>query len=169
MEIQLFREILFLPLDFTQNNVDGDFLAHAHERLISSRVWTSVELAWRDPAAHSIARYGEFHYFHRYIQQVLFSPFGVNGESSRVLRVYTRKEVSGARMNVYNRKRKKVEEVKLAIDRIHLFLFDVGIGILLLEASSSMPLHLSTVQTVLDVFRRVYPPLFRTAERQFRA
>lgn len=154
-DIQQFREILFWPFRF-EGNGGGDL----QKFLECSSLWHRDE-DWLkrdyrcDQARPDETAYAEFVYFHPFVQRFLYS----EDSSVSPMKVWRRDDIVGAEVQLADR---ECPIVRLSVEQVRLFWFDLrddhGVGILTLEVAATTPLPLSTVQNLLDQFRRVYPP-----------
>jgi len=70
-----------------------------------------------------------------------------------VLQLFKRTDVKEVEVVLHND-----ETLRFKVERLHLYIFDIKVAILVMEISSLKPLSLADVQDFLDQFRRVYPP-----------
>ena len=100
--------------------------------------------------------YQEFVYFHGFVQRFLF-------DEASALSLYERADVR--RLEV--RPTPTDKPISLQVDRLHLYLFDIGVATLVVETSysrkpsSASSLTLADALTLGDYTRRAYPPFFR--------
>ncbi len=102
-------------------------------------------------APDEITRYAEFVYFHPFIRRFLYG----DAKSERpVLRIFKRTGIK--KLHIVLR---EGQELEFDVDRIHLYVFDIEVAILVMEISSTNAnTELSDIQDFLDQFRRAYPP-----------
>ena len=93
--------------------------------------------------------YQEFVYFHGFVQKLLFN------NKSKALRIFKRNDIR--KLEVCLMQDRKA--IRLKIDRLHLYLFDIGVSMLVVETSSES-LTLADALTLGDHTRRVYPPFW---------
>lgn len=154
-EVKQFREILFWPFRF-----EGDGGDEMREFLDRSNLWHRDKDWLNRCYRHNQQRpaqtaYGEFVYFHPFVQRFLFS----DDPGYSPMQVWRRDDITGAAVSLRDSDQTVVE---LAVEQVRLFWFDLhdghGVGIMTLEVQARSPLPLGTVQNLLDQFRRVYPP-----------
>jgi hypothetical protein len=109
---------------------------------------------WMEGASDQV-HYAEMAYFHPFMRQFLYgvSDAGQAG-LDRSMRLFRSTQVSGLEVALASDKHPLV----LRVERLHLYLFDVGLVVLVLEVASSERLDLASVQDLLDQLRRLYPP-----------
>jgi hypothetical protein len=138
---------------------DRDFMANGlwqreHDLLMRGDNLTNV----RDSA------YAEQVYFHPFVQRFLYGETQSRQKSSTgkiaanhnssPMRLYSRKDIKTVWVNL----EEEALSIDLAVERIHFYLFDHGVAILVVEVRSKYPLALQHVEELLDRFRRAYPP-----------
>jgi hypothetical protein len=115
--------------------------------------------------------YGEFVFFHDYVQSVLFRP----PQEGAPLRLFKHRRVGHAEILLDDSRRFRV-----AVSRCNLYLFHNGVAILALELDSGRPakvhaaagedgssdLSLADVQDFVDKSRRCYAPYFKYGKAQ---
>lgn len=166
-KLQHFRQILFWPLrlippegDKTKIEKNG-FAEYMREKLsTTSANWCSQnDLYNRGTASEEITRYAELVYFHPFIQRFLYdnaSNFEGKKKHRPVLQICRRTDVSKLKITL-----REGQELKFDVDRIHLYVFDIEVAILVMEISSQTladNTNLGQIQDFLDQFRRAYPP-----------
>ena len=97
--------------------------------------------------------YQEFVYFHGFVQRFLF------GKKS-TLSLYERSDVRTLEVHLTP----DGGPIRLEVDRLHLYLFDIGVATLVVETSSESPLTLADALTLGDYTRRAYPPFWVGSE-----
>ncbi len=166
-KLQHFRQILFWPLRFIPPETDAKliekngFAEYMREKLSKDgdSVWSSQnDLYNRGTATDEITSYAELVYFHPFIQRFLYNTaenFEANKSCLPVLQICKRTDIK--RLEIILRNKEKLE---FSVDRVHLYLFDIEVSILVMEISSSQLVEtkLSTIQDFLDQFRHAYPP-----------
>jgi len=150
-KVRLFREILIWPVRIS--------MPWKKQRLDKAlALLTSNDSPWK-PIENPILRedgkdkksaYTEFVYFHPFVQKFLY------GEDSPI-RIAERKDITSVKVKLNTETESVTEIVLLEVAHIHLYLFDTQIAILVLEIKGS-DFPLSTVQSLQNQFRRVYPP-----------
>nr|WP_294516624.1 hypothetical protein [uncultured Rhodopila sp.] len=181
-ELKVFREILMWPLRLEGGSASrGEITEKAAELLEASAEWhRHKDLYDRSGAAVSKQgkqderNYAEFVYFHPFVQNFLYP---VPGGEPPALRLYYRKDVHVIALTAWNAVEQHEFAVELKVERLHLYLFELGIVVLVLEvvhdpASGSPPveldpspistrhrpsLSLHDAQAVLDKLRHAYP------------
>jgi hypothetical protein len=159
-KLQHFRKILFWPLrlirpdDKTNWEKEG-CVAYIQQQVIPmSSPWipANKNLYNRGTAADEITCYAELVYFHPFIRRFLY---GEPGSERTVLQIFKRTDVK--KMHIVLREGQTLD---FNVDRVHLYVFDIEVAILVLEISSQnlADTKLSDIQDFLDQFRRVYPP-----------
>lgn len=126
------------------------------------------------PESDHEADYGELMYFNPYVRRFLYGSSvsdptghvtGKDGKSSLPsFRLYSRQDIKKASVSLM------VDSfhcsINLIINRIHFYLFDHGVVLLVVEASVTSPLPLAQVEELLDRFRHIYPPYWETKNRE---
>lgn len=174
IQLNGFRQIMMWPLVLRLPRGDGrlsDRLEGAVCELVarlksSGSPWTEVDdlldhllpVPNRDAverAEHRAQSYGEFVYFHDYIQPILFrGPAKDKDKAVFDITLFRRTDVRGAEIRVDGR------NYYADILRCNLYLFQTGAATLAVEFDFAKPLTLAEVQTVMDRLRRCYPPYF---------
>ncbi|MFZ4702040.1 MAG: hypothetical protein ACOYMG_18500 [Candidatus Methylumidiphilus sp.] len=114
------------------------------------------------------AEYAELMFFHPFVRRFLYGsdakPGKANDKPKPAMRLFSRDDIKKCSVSLM------VEDyhcsIHLAIDRIHFYLFDHGVALLVVELSAKNPLPLVQVQELLDRFRRAYPPYWETENRE---
>lgn len=166
-KLQHFRQILFWPLRFIPPKTDtkliekNGFVEYMQEKLLKDpeSVWSSQDKLYdRGTATDEITNYAELVYFHPFIQRFLYNTaenFEGNKRCLPVLQICKRTDIKSLEIILRNK-----EKLEFSVDRVHLYLFDIEVSILVMEISSNqlVETELSTIQDFLDQFRRAYPP-----------
>lgn len=184
-----FRQILILPLTLASDGggVISTSIQAEVDRLGPETGWSEIEdhLAYLGDASDPSA-YAEFVYFHAYIQDFLYDPDdkteGGKGKK-RALRLFERKHPGDLVVEVnidgwrLGQKGSVPVTLTLPIERIHLYLFELGVAILVVEVvtresptknapvvtegkKEDVPLSLAHAQALQNALRRLYPPYF---------
>lgn len=195
-EVRLFHEILFLPLRLFPGHggLEGVAKTLKAAKRNDAHIWEEEDWFLRRDqrctrASQELERvYAEFLYFHPFVQK-LFRPTGQQPQSSRPpVRVFRCIDVYGLELT-YRFWYSKTESVKqckrqLAVERLHLYLFEPEHAVLMLEVSNRKPvetpdvtqnaegeqrdrLDLCIVMELLDRLRRLYPPYYDFRNRTF--
>lgn len=175
--VRVFRQILFLPLTLSLGAGDCETSLRTAIDEIATELgsdkseWEEIEDhlehlgSAKDPYA-----YGEFVYFHPYIQQFLFDRPEAGKDENRALRLFRRKE-RGA-LDVKFACGGQLVAIVLPVARLHLYLFDLGVAILVVElaspdfprvnvgSASEGPFTLAHLLALQNAVRRLYPPYF---------
>ena len=94
--------------------------------------------------------YQEFVYFHGFVQRFLF-------HKKSALSLFKRSDVRRLEVSLIP----DHEPIRLEGDRLHLYLFDIGVATLVVEVSTTMSLTLADALTLGDYPRRAYPPFWK--------
>ncbi len=183
--VTMFRQILILPVTLgsgTAEDIPGTIHKFARD-LEGKDGWHEVpdHLNYlRDPATlidqHA---YAEFVYFHPYIQRFLYDR---PSQQQRPLRLFRRTNTGAFDVGVRikgealgltgaDADKKVLVEISLPVDRICLYLFELGVAILVVEVGTGFdpkvtedgvkkPLSLAHAQSLQNALRRIYPPYF---------
>jgi hypothetical protein len=178
--LKVFREILMWPLRLEGGSASRSGITEAAAALLDkSDAWHRHEDLYDrgDPAADKDERnYAEFVYFHPFVQNFLYPPAAADGEAPAV-RLYRRKDVGAIAVTARNNVEKHEFAVELKVERLDLYLFELGILVLVLEVvhdpdngappvdlnPSRVParqrptLSLHDAQALLDKLRHAYP------------
>ena len=161
LQIKQFREILFWTLeipclsDSKNQKQAGDF-----ERFFANGMHWQREhdlLARSDVNAEASSRYAEFVFFHPFVQRFLYPD---QDADKPPIRLYKREDIRCVTVSLDKPDGQIC--IELAVDRIHFYLFDHGVGILVMEVSYEKHLPIGIVEDFIDCFRRAYPPYWET-------
>lgn len=186
IDLTAFRQILILPL--TLAGVQGDTAVAVQDeadRINGQHGWVEQRdhLAHLGPANDPFA-YGEFVYFHAYIQDFLYDSGG-DGKTRRPLRLFQRAtsghlifdlDVNASAIAPLDSAASAAGQTSrlratLSIERMNLYLFELGVAVLAVEVTLkdpmtvemdgvSRPLTLAHVLAMQNALRRIYPPYF---------
>lgn len=148
-----FHEILFWPLELSAKERLNEEIINAWvKRKNDGAPWRIIDPYDRGTAPKDELRYAEFLYFHPFVRQFLY-PEERKGSHLHIL---AREDVRGVEVEFgfdgYTR--------KLKIDRIHLYLFQTWVALLVVEVEAQEPLPRSEVMAFLEEFRKVYAPFW---------
>lgn len=160
-----FREILFWPLRLNVSG-SGDSSNTFNEAVTllreSGAPWFPVDSYFRGEYEHDErlreSRYAEFVYFHPFVQNFLYGNTA-HGAPSPSMRIFERTDIAVVNF-VRNGAKEDANPLKLGVERLHLYLFDLSIAILVLEVSTDN-IALELAESVLDELRRAYPPYWK--------
>ncbi len=93
--------------------------------------------------------YAEFVYFHGFVQRFLFA------KSSTAVRLFERNDIRQVKVQL----KPESEPNYLRVDRLHLYLFDIGVALFAVETSTNS-ISLGEALTLGDYTRRAYPPFW---------
>ena len=175
IQVKQFREILIWPLQIesprhcapAQNGSENWYL-ECVRHFESACGWQETDLIDRETARSKITQYAEFVYFHPFVQRFLYNTDQKDcpKKTERIpgLHVFRRGDIKkvGIKLNPVSL------DLELDVDRVHLYLFEMGVALLVVEISydadhdPSAPLSLSQAHNILDSFRRVYPPYWES-------
>jgi len=156
--LQHFRQILFWPLrlippddDKTKAYIEEKgFAEYVRGELSKTTDWCSQnDLYNRGTASDELTCYAEFVYFHPFIRRFLYG----DPKNGNALHIYQRTDVKTVQITLRN-----AQEFTFNVDRIHLYLFDLNVTLLVMEISSTNLTELKDVENLLDQFRHAYPP-----------
>ena len=112
-------------------------------------------------------KYQEFVYFHEFVSNFLYVESKDCNEENRALHIFKRDDVHNVSVKLDG----YPGHFELSVDRVRLYLFDIGVAALAVEVSASgkvcsdddSPLFcLGDVLALSDQFRRAYPPYFES-------
>lgn len=160
-KLKHFRQILFWPLQLkvpdarkAQVSEDG-FASVIKSVLTKNSAWEAQDdLYRRGMNAEPTTRYAEFVYFHPFIRRFLYGEPN-SADKERALHLCQRNDVKKLQMVL-----RYGEQFELDVDRIHLYLFDIEVTILVMEISSTQlaEAELRVIENLVDQLRRAYPP-----------
>lgn len=186
ISLTVFRQILILPATLTDGPAEkiSDAIQDIADRLEAGSKWKEIHdhLAYLGEAKDQSA-YAEFVYFHAYIQDFLYDkPPTDEKATKRPLRLFQRDDPGTLVVEVSIKKKvlglgddddetSAVVEASLNIERLCLYLFELGVAILVVEVATdfdpmvkedgaSKRLSLAHAQTLQNALRRLYPPYF---------
>ena len=120
--------------------------------------WQPIEDGLQYLDGRDDEKFQEFVYFHDFVGRFLYAD---SKAGKRALRIFRRDDVRRVSVTLPNSE----GSFDLSVDRVHLYLFDVGVAALVVEVSapdSPEPdtdgFHLGDVMNLSDRFRRAYPP-----------
>ena len=93
--------------------------------------------------------YAEFVYFHGFVQRLFFA------KGSTAVRLFERNDIRQVRIQL----KPESEPHCLRVDRVHLYLFDIGVALVAVETSTNS-ISLAEALTLGDYTRRAYPPFW---------
>lgn len=172
-KIKKFREILIWPLQVeshqqtteSQGGSDKSYFGCIHY-FKSSCCWQETDLVDYGSARSKITPYSEFVYFHPFVQRFLYNSDRKDRSNEKGhfpnLHLFRRRDVNKVRIQLAEL------DITLDVERVHLYFFEMGIAILVVEISydahdgngqgGRQSLYLKQLQNILDSFRRAYPP-----------
>ena len=161
LQIKQFREILFWTLEIPcLSDSKNQKQADDFERFFANGMHWQREhdlLARSDVNAEASSRYAEFVFFHPFVQRFLYPD---QDADKPPIRLYKREDIRCVTVSLDKPDGKIC--IELAVDRIHFYLFDHGVGILVMEVSYEKHLPIGIVEDFIDCFRRAYPPYWET-------
>ena len=193
IEVRLFRLILFLPFAIEPGDPEklwtgAELVEAAARQLDRSASWQTREpldhLDGRRPPGRPVGvkAYEEFVYFQPSVQRFLYGP--PTGEpdgsgSTPPISLFARTDIEALDVEVWNGLRNRVTRLRLAVDRLNLYLFDTGNALLTVElffdpkrtpelagrdgfADYTLEPRLDDVLAVAHHLRRVFPPFFQS-------
>ena len=187
VQIKQFRQILFWPLEIEKLSArvgqqESELRIHEFEtHFTKERKWKrqpnllsrTEEKRLEDPSAPDAAKEAEsaeLLYFLPAVRRFLYGPgptveLGDEGSETEFpppLRLYCRDDIKKASValmvDAYHC------TINLGIDRVHFYLFQHGVALLVIEVSAEN-LALSQAEEFLDSFRHAYPPYWETKSR----
>ena len=192
IELTSFRQILILPITLSSEAIagtPGDREGRVARKIHEIAKGLAKTDGWDEATDHLAylaendelndednAAYSEFVYFHAYIQAFLYDKGGKTEE--RPLRLFRRKAPGELEMGLDidawtlgEESGKTRIDVTLPIERMHLYLFELGVAILAIEVaipakptvrigSEVRPMKLAHAQALNNALRRLYPPYF---------
>jgi|GEM_PF-4517452 len=172
IRISAYKQILFLPLRLADGAGNPAKAVTRQIRLLEAQdggVWSrvtdplaAVRLRPQDSPAFDRFSYQEFVYFHSFIQKVLY-PRG--GEQDGRTTIFERKGPIRLGLDLQDDK-KRSYTYTLRIERLWLYIFDIGVAVAMVELHEAAPgawqtlTSLDAVLRVQNAIRRVYPPFF---------
>jgi len=171
-KLKHFRQIIFWPLRLIPPDQDKTnwekkgCTAYIQKFLLpTSSLWIPLNenLSNRETAPSEITCYAELLYFNPFIRSFLYGGPDVKRPK---LRLFKRTDVKKLQIVL-----REGQELEFDVDRIHLYIFDIEIAILVMEISSINleNTELSEIQDFLDQFRRVYPPYWDEFDGSYKA
>lgn len=115
--------------------------------------WREVEDGLEHLDGSDTEKFQEFVYFHDFVARFLFARTSVKETNKRALRIFRRDDVNSVSVKLPGEE----GSLDLTVERVRLYLFDVGVAVLVAEVSAS-DLDLSEVMNLSNRFRRSYPP-----------
>jgi hypothetical protein len=182
IQITSFRQILILPLTLVGAENSVSHTVHDFAKSLQNQ---SGWIEERDHLAHLGAAndnsaYAEFVYFHAYIQDFLYDRAGLaaSTDSEPAIRLFRRTNAGqfDVSVNIDGQALGEGEairlDVMLPIARMNLYLFELGVVILVIEVAlerdpkvkiggTERPMSLAHAQALQNVLRRIYPPYFK--------
>jgi hypothetical protein len=157
--VERFHEILIWPLRLHADAGEWDNrpseLQRFAQELSKSGEWEEVSPYGRLKDSSDSARYAEFVYFHPFIRSFLYPR--LQGADAP-MRVLAREDIQSVRVRLRNPD-DGLREIELRVLRVHLYLFQTGIGLLVVEVAAD-GIDLLDAEDLLDTFRRAYAPYF---------
>lgn len=158
-----FREILIWPVKLRVKDEGGRKAYDAAAGLLAGNdVWAEARnLYSRGDASDATERYSEFVYFHPFVRNFLYGDPPPGGH--RGVRLFRRTDIAALEFVGGD----APCTIRLDVAKLHLYLFEVGVAVLVLELNAAMApddeglADLAQAQILLDRLRRVYPPFFR--------
>jgi hypothetical protein len=152
MNIENFRQILLWPLELRlpQNQKVESLVEFLKE---PSFPWKPVDYYSRCPSDDPDWRYAEFVYFHTFVQRFLYPDPSTAHEPGFV--IFGRDDVAKLYIELSGG-----QPETLDVLRVHLYLFQTQIAILVVEVAAHHTLTREQTLLFQDQFRRVYPPYF---------
>lgn len=144
-----YHQILFWPLALT----DSDFELEQYTKDVLSKdhnPWARLDPRNRGTTSSATAAYEEFVYFHPFTREFLYP----SDPSKSFLCILGRKDIDGVKVEFYG---DSFPEVRLTVNRIHLYIFRTQVAILAVEVSAEQ-VSRETVLRLEDEFRRIYTP-----------
>lgn len=156
--VRIFREILIWPLlieDVDEDIKKKERLNHWAEKLKDTN-WKEIDdLFKRSADDQNETCYAECVYFHPFVQRFLYN------KDKQTLRIFSRTDINQVSIKIEHPDPKKNIDEKFNVDRIHMYLFDVGVALFVVEVSTAKVISLKTAQEILDRFRRAYSPYWK--------
>jgi len=148
-----FHEILFWPLELSgKEHLSETKIDQWVARHNDGHPWKLINPYDRGTAPTGDLHYAEYLYFHPFVRQFLYP--SQPGEEH--LRILGRDDVRGVEVRFgyegYQR--------RLTIDRVHLYVFQTRVAILVVEVEAIEPMPRSEAMAFLEEFRKVYAPYF---------
>ncbi len=138
-QLKQFHQILLWPLRLiVPENKGQDTVIQE----LTKQNWTETTIS---------KNYAEQVYFHPFIRQFLYG----DADTPATVQVCERCDVNKIKVTL---KSKDNPSFVLDVKRIQLYLFEVGIGILVVEVASQAIESIKNIEDFLDQFRRAYPP-----------
>lgn len=187
--VTLFRQILIWPMvlaaDADTDLADPIALSQAAVTRLTTgggSKWKRLRdpLTYLDPApaaAPSQQAYQEFVYFHPFVQRFLYG--SARDRQDSPFQIFRRTDLAEIGATIFQGARGRLIQIRLSVQRLHLYVTDTGNVMLVLELSSDdglaradLPrydpesdptakperLSLADVQALLNILRRTYPP-----------
>ena len=120
--------------------------------------WQPIEDGLQYLDGRDDEKFQEFVYFHDFVGRFLYAD---SKDGKRALHIFRRDDVHRVSVTLPEGQ----GSFDLSVDRVHLYLFDIGVAALVVEVSApdnsesdTDGFHLGDVMNLSDRFRRVYPP-----------
>jgi hypothetical protein len=164
MEIfQRYNQILIWPLEVLGVRIPGggvkpfDFKANpfSSENIAIKNpddIWHPVDYLRREAGDHDNLLYAEYVYFHRFAQRFLYPGL----KDKALFKIWKREDIGG----VIIRPAGGLPEERFDVRRVHFYLFETQIAILVVEIEADREISRASAFAVQNEFRRAYSPFF---------
>ena len=146
-----FHEILFWPLELSaKQSLDPGTVEEWIALNSGGKPWRLIDPYDRGTTQSSELRYAEFLYFHPFVRRFLYP----SETDAQHLRILGRDDVRGVQVRLGSGS----FDGNLRVNRVHLYLFQTHVAILVVEVESAEPLSRVAAMALLEEFRKVYAP-----------
>lgn len=146
-QLKQFHQTLLWPLRLIWPHNTAETLTKLVSDTLATTPWQKTTLS--DTKTDPITRYATQVYFHPFIRQFLYG----NADTAPAITVWKRTDIKTAQVTLSND-----HTFTLAVKRLQFYLFEIGIGIFVIEVSSQNIQEIQEIEDFLDQFRRAYPP-----------
>lgn len=176
IKVDKLRTVFFWPLVMDFGDKSGryqkkkrhlspaDVLNDQFEALVARTPWTPVTDTLKHLGNDESVQdaYGEYVYFHDFLQKTLFGSRS-NPRDNHPLLLLKRTDVTEIDVEFQNGTVDQVpvyKNIKLAVERLNLYLLRPGIVVLALQVTTKQPHDLATLLRLNDVMRRSHLPFY---------
>lgn len=158
-QVAYFSNILMWSLELLCDDEEDTPLLARVKRKFTKSPWQPItQLYTQDGRVDEITAYSEFSYFHPFVRRFLYGDTGNLHPAPSPIALYQRRDIDELRIFL-PAPEGVIMPVSLAIKRVHLYVFDIEMAMLILEVCGQ-PLELVVVHDILKLINRSYPPFF---------
>lgn len=146
-----FHEILFWPLELSAKSaLTPDAIEEWIGENCKGKPWRVIDPYDRGTAPCAETRYAEFVYFHPFVRRFLYP----GTADKQHLKILVRDDVQQVHIQLGCGHFDGI----LKVNRVHLYIFQTNVAILVVEVESTVPLTRIDGMAMLEQFRKVYAP-----------